>query len=177
MDKLLSFTEKELQLAEKYLQKLNPNKSICLEYGSGASTLKFSKYAKIYYSIEHDYNWYFKVQTELLKQKVNNVFLYLVESKCKSSMLDDIDSKKYNKEVGEYIFKEYIQFNKYLPQIDLVFIDGRARKHCAINVFNNLKTESIIIFHDFNNREYYHDILQKYTIIETEKTLAILKLK
>ena len=177
MDKLLNFTDKELELTEKYFKNADPNTSICLEYGSGASTTKFSKYVNTYYSIEHDYNWYIKVQTELLKRNITNVQLFLIKSKCESNTLKNHDTKTYNNEIGKYIFEEYINFNKNLPQLDFVFIDGRARKHCTLNVFNNLKPESIIIFHDFNNREYYNDILQKYTIIETEKTLAILKLK
>ena len=169
------FTDNELALAEKYLKTANPNTSTLLEYGCGASTLYFSKYVHKYYSIEHDYGWYSEITKEILKQKIKNIQLFFIQSKCRPNLLENMDIPLFNKSLGTYIFEDYINFNTHLGMLDYVFIDGCARKHCAFSVYNNLKPSSIVLFDDFNNREYYHDILQKYVSVENADTLAILR--
>lgn len=52
----------EIDLIKKYLDK----DSIVLEYGSGGSTLHFSKYVKEYHSIEHDFSWFSKIKSEII---------------------------------------------------------------------------------------------------------------
>jgi len=48
---------------------LNPN-DIMLEYGSGGSTLFFSKHVKEYYSLEHEPEWYKKTFEKIKKLNV-----------------------------------------------------------------------------------------------------------
>ncbi len=50
--------QKEVELIEKYLNK----DTIMLEWGSGGSTLYFSKKVKTLYSIEHDKTYYNKIK-------------------------------------------------------------------------------------------------------------------
>ena len=65
--------EREKAVIEKYL---NPEVTM-MEWGSGGSTVEFSKKVKKYYSVEHNLEWYNQV-----KQAVpSNVTLYYKENK------------------------------------------------------------------------------------------------
>ena len=52
-------TSDEISFIEKEFNENN----IVLEWGSGGSTIQFSKLVKKYYSIEHDREWYNKVKS------------------------------------------------------------------------------------------------------------------
>ena len=57
---------------------------------------------------------------------------------------------------------------------DVVLVDGRARAMCAYVAKDLLKDDGYLLFHDFNNRGYYHGILKYYEIVDMDGTLAIL---
>ena len=54
---------------------LNKEQSM-LEWGCGGSTMLFSKYVKKYYSIEHNKEWYDKVNDKIKKDKIKNIQNY-----------------------------------------------------------------------------------------------------
>ena len=60
---------KEKELITKHF---SPEK-VMLEWGSGGSTLEFSKSLKKYYSVEHNKEWYEKVLSEIKNQNLNNI--------------------------------------------------------------------------------------------------------
>ena len=64
--------DKEIELIEKYITP----ETVMLEWGSGGSTIHFSKLVKELYSIEHDFQWYNKIK----KDKNNNVNITFVPS-------------------------------------------------------------------------------------------------
>ena len=66
---------KEIELVKSYCSK----DTIMLEYGCGGSTTIFPKYVKEYYSIEHNLDWFWKVQQELYDDKTYNVNLHLCD--------------------------------------------------------------------------------------------------
>lgn len=41
---------------------------------------------------------------------------------------------------------------------DVVLIDGRFRVSCFLDVLNKAKSGTVIIFDDYTNREYYHEV-------------------
>ena len=58
-------------MIEKYLSP----ETIMLEYGSGGSTLYFSKFVKEYYSIEHDKKWYDEIKIKISDNDKIKTFL------------------------------------------------------------------------------------------------------
>lgn len=154
---------KEIAKIEQYLA---PN-DIMLEWGSGGSTLRFSKLVGKYYSIEHKKEWYDKLNIEN-----NYVFRYLVPK-----------SKGNNK---KEMFDEYIKFPSKLDvkQFDKVLIDGRARFECAKYILPFISRSGIVFIHDFFQPHKYDDyarVFSYYNLIDsvedTQQTLAILKKK
>ncbi len=146
-------TKEEVDTVVEYLK---PN-DIMLEWGSGGSTLHFSKYVSKYISIEHDKEWYIKIR-DLLKQN-SNVNLYLIEANEERS----IPTEKKQ-------FKNYIEFvNKLNIKFDKVFIDGRGRQWCGIEVLPYLNKDALVFIHDWC-RERYHSLLEYYDIVSEIKS-------
>ena len=57
---------------------------------------------------------------------------------------------------------------------DVILVDGRCRTMCAYMAKYLLKDDGYLLFHDFNNRPYYHGILKYYEIVDSAETLAVL---
>ncbi|MAJ97876.1 MAG: hypothetical protein CMD07_01180 [Flavobacteriales bacterium] len=112
-------------------EKLNQNLDI-FEYGSGASTLFFSKRVRSVTSIEHDKDWFKKIN-KVISDK-SNINLYYI----------DLD-KNYPNSI-----KKIDPYKKY----DIIFIDGRMRKECCISITENLKEGSVIILDDSDRAKY-----------------------
>lgn len=159
-------SQRQIKLIESYLNKNH----IMLEYGSGGSTLHFSRFVSKYISIEHDEIWYNKIKKENLPP---NVEIHL----CKPN-----NTIKIPVWIGlEKDFLNYINLVDELPYsyYDRVLIDGRARKYCAKKILNYTNENSIIFVHDYFERERYHEIENNFYLIDMEKestqTLAIFK--
>lgn len=134
-----------------------------LEWGSGGSTIYFSKFCNRYFSIEHDKSWYDKIN----KIKPENVKYYYVKNNLPRSH----PTKK--EEFIDYInFVDKIGVRRY----DLVLIDGRARKFCAEKVLDYVDDESLVFIHDWERKEY-HSVLEFYDIYKTEERVGALKKK
>lgn len=156
--------DREIALIEEYL---TPS-TIMLEWGSGGSTMHFSKLVKDYYSIEHDDKWYFKV----LIDKPDNVKYYYQPPNI----------LVHPNESSHQSHKDYIErAGKLNTQFDVVLIDGRARLACAIYIKKYLHKNSIVFIHDFwkRQRTRYRPVLDHYTEIEsikdTVQTIIVLK--
>jgi len=148
--------KEDRDIITKHLNK----EDIMLEWGSGGSTLYFSKYVKEYYSIEHNKEWYLNVKKEIEKQKRLNIHLFYVPN-----------DEPITKPTHPRQFKTYIKFINTLgyKTIDKVLIDGRARQWCAQEVLPYLTQNSLVFIHDWV-RHGYHWILQWYTEIEKSKS-------
>lgn len=95
------------------------------EYGSGNSTLFLGKYISNIVSVEHDSDWYGKLN--LMINSNVNLKLY--------SEQDYVDS---------------IGMDKY----EIIIIDGIKRNECVIKAINNLSEDGIIIIDDTDRDEY-----------------------
>lgn len=106
------------------------NKSIKLfEFGSGNSTLYFSKYVHSVTSVENNKEWY-----EKFKEKPNNVTIYYKEI--------------------EYT-NEYSRFTKTLDiKFDMIIIDGRNRVNCIKNSLDSLTETGVLILDDSERVDY-----------------------
>jgi GT2 family glycosyltransferase len=164
-------SKEEINLIEKYLKDTH----IALEWGSGGSTAHFSKLVKEWNAIEHNKEWYQKV----LKSKPKNVNLYYVGPDYKMSKRHGVSSKWPMNE-NFRIYSNYPQeLNK---KFDIVLVDGRARKWCALEIIPHLKKDSIVFIHDFWMRadRNYHDVFEYFDIVDKVtqgQSLVALKLK
>lgn len=157
--------EKELEVIEKYLHK----DVIMMEWGSGGSTVEFSKKVKKYYSVEHNWDWYNKVKNSM----PSNVTLFYKETFPPSENYHQSEYKHYS----DYLDIVYQIGEKF----DVVLIDGRARRLCALKVIPYLKPNSIVIIHDWCLRPVYHCVLDYYDLVDkvsdTPQTIATFRLK
>jgi len=128
----------------KFLQeKINKNTKI-LEFGSGNSTIYFSKLTNNLISIEHNKDWYNKI-----KPKLENDVTYILKS------IDYISRPPRNKTfyncdtieqlLGQPVPDEYF---------DIIIIDGIDRVNCAYGSIDKLKKNGILVLDDSNRIEY-----------------------
>ena len=122
---------KEKELITKHF---SPEK-VMLEWGSGGSTLEFSKSLKKYYSVEHNKEWYERV-------KKFNV--------------------QYKSDYKEYISSIYAADVK---GFDVIVIDGQVRFDCVKPAFDKLKEDGIIIFDNSDWHKETKKELDKYDLI------------
>lgn len=158
--------DREVKLIEGYL---NPE-HIMLEWGCGGSTLHFSHKVKKYYSIEHDHQWY-----ETIKNQIPDNVTLIHKGRT------DIPWENYNQSEYKH-YKEYIDVVDEINEIyNVVLIDGRARRLCALKVIPYINEDSIIFVHDYFIRTAYHCIMDYYDLIEmiddTPQTIGVFKLK
>lgn len=194
--------DKEINLVLKYIS--SAQNKIMLEYGSGGSTLLFSKYVKIYYSIEHNLDWYYEVRKELTNRDITNVIQYLndypkgraeiyFEFYDKwSELIKQVSAETLNNYHGindylnpreMYVWYDYVnsldKFNQ--PHYDFVFIDGRSRINCAQKILSYINSESLVFIHDFFPRQEYNAMFKYYdevdSVRDTEQTIIVLKKK
>ncbi len=164
-------SQEEIELVKKYLK---PEHTV-LEWGSGGSTVHFSKFVKEWHSIEHTTKWHDIVA----KEKPDNVTLYHVGPDYQMQKRHGVSSKWPMNEN----FREYANFAKTLNRkFDVVLVDGRARKWCALESMACLKQDSIVFIHDFWQRadRGYHDVFEYFDVVdkvESGQSLVALKLK
>ena len=77
------------------------------------------------------------------------------------------------------LFPDYSKkvFKDFPKNYDLVLIDGRFRVACALQTILNTNDDVIILWHDFTDRPYYHEILKFLEIKHTAGTMVLLKKK
>jgi len=149
----------EISFIEKHLK---PNDSM-LEWGSGGSTIHFSKLVAKIYSIEHDKNWFNKVDYI----KPENVEYYFVKQ-----------NSPRTRPTKQEEFIDYINFIDEIgvAKYDVVFVDGRARKFCALKALDYVDQNSKVIIHDWE-RPIYKEVLDSYDIIDEIHRVGILRKK
>lgn len=157
--------DRERAVIEKYL---HPEATV-MEWGSGGSTIAFSKKVKKYYSVEHSYEWY----TKMKEQVPNNVTLFYKPS---AELPVNYNQSEYRH------YKEYLDVVYSIGELfDVVLIDGRARRLCALKIIPYLKPDAIVIIHDWCLRPMYHCVLDYYDVVDriddTPQTIASFKLK
>lgn len=110
-------------------QRLNINLNV-FEFGSGNSTLFFAKKVKSIYSVEHNTEWFNKINTSL----PDNSKLTHVESNSSDQYIEPF-------KMGEEKF-------------DIIIVDGIFRNECLIESINRLTEQGIIILDDSERNDY-----------------------
>ena len=183
---------------EQYIK----GKNRVLEWGSGGSTLYFPQIVNHYVSIEHDYSWYGKIKLDISDNVEfhhvpvhdikfdddldENAFDILEGNEDwynrYGSEIYTVDEKTYWSTRGGFDWHclvDYIRkpLDLSYRDYDIILVDGRCRAMCAYVAKYLLNDDGYLLFHDFNNREYYHGILKYYKIIDISETLAVLTKK
>jgi hypothetical protein len=109
-----------------------------LEFGSGRSTIWFAKQVKHLISVEHDPEWYAKVnkQLHMLREPISERVDYHL-----------LEVEKAKPETSEYV--------KVLEEVkneslDFCLVDGMARDYCALASIDKLKSGGILIIDNVN---------------------------
>jgi hypothetical protein len=135
-----------------------------------------------YYSIEHDREWFEKINRHVRRSRRNNIQLFHVPPNLPLSGMPN-----YARSAAE----RYEQFRDYIEQVnrlgvehfDRVLIDGRSRPECALQVLPYLTRDSRVFIHDFFTTKYdpaeYRALLANHyemvDSIEEGQSLAVLQ--
>lgn len=131
------------------------------EFGSGGSTEFFRKRVLHVTSIEHDRNWYEKVNAHFINKRINNVELKLIQpvSDPGFSMKDVCSPENCLSSRQEYrgfSFEEYVKSVLKYPDnfFDLIVVDGRARTSCIHYSFDKIKTGGLLLVDNADRTAY-----------------------
>ena len=136
-----------------------------LEYGSGFSTSFLADRSKLVVSIEHNKEWFDKIEAMIEENNIKNIqYIYSAENDPCDKSIDQV--VKILKEVDDFPFKT--NFLSYIDQVnqfednyfDYVIIDGRARVESFLASFEKLKKGGYMIL-DNSERPRYQ-VLQKF---------------
>ena len=134
---------------------LNKNMRV-FEYGSGGSTIFFSRRVKEVVTVEHHRQWWEAVGERLNKCGINNCNLMLFEPER------DVDGDggfySSNSLYAGYNFSQYVRAIDSFPEesYDLIVIDGRARVDCITHAIGKVKRGGFLIL-DNSERPRYKD--------------------
>lgn len=137
-----------------YLNSHLPEKSNIFEYGSGGSTLYYSKKAEQLISVEHDKAWFKLLNKELKDKKIKNCEYILKESvKSRNALHEYFKSWRE----PESSFEDYVTaIGKYGDNtFDLVSVDGRSRVACVREAYKKVKKGGFILMDNSERKEYF----------------------
>ena len=121
------------------------NNTTFFETGSGCSSIIAKYYAKKTYAVEGYLKFYeFGVMNGL---KDNLLF---------KNLKSDNPTWSYpGKKSNIKDWKNYFQSNKKEYNADIILIDGRFKVAAAMDMFNKIRNDTIILLHEYNKRPQY----------------------
>lgn len=174
--------EREIAIIDEILRKRKPLR--CLEWGSGFSTVYFSRWllsGASWLSIEHDEEWAGKVR-EMLKAKPvlwrkneSEIVRYCWRRGLMwlGPLLDKgkievayVAPNQYpwtdEWQDGSYFdLKDYVEHPSKQGPFDFVLVDGRARRECLRKAHELVTDNGVVLLHDAK-RNYYRDFCEMY---------------
>jgi hypothetical protein len=99
------------------------------EYGSGNSTLYYSKKVATVDSVENDQSW-FKTIKQQMPQNVNLFYCELITD------------------------GDYCRYSQQKKNYDIIIVDGRDRVNCCLQSINSLKPNGVLVLDDSERVEY-----------------------
>lgn len=146
------------------------NKTIFFETGSGCSSIIASYYSKRVYSIEGSKYWYEKGKN----RKNNNKNNYIL----KDLKVDDNNWSVPGKKSNIEDWKNYFQSYKKEYNADVIFIDGRFKVATAMDIFDKIKDDTVVLIHEYKTRPSYFILEEYYNYIYHWNSLyALMKKK
>jgi hypothetical protein len=146
------------------------------EFGSGFSSLFFSKRIEKLVSIEHDAVWYQMIQNKLKEMGISNVEYIL---KPANDPLD-FENEKFECETESFkVRKDFTNYFKAIEHIeneyfDFILVDGRARCECVYYSLPKLKKGGLLILDNSerNRYKYVFELLKNWEMINTTNGLT-----
>lgn len=111
---------------------------VIFEYGSGNSTLYYSNKVKEVHAVEHDLEWFNRLE-KVLPININISYKQL----------------EYGGDYSKFSLNTGIKY-------DIIIIDGRDRVNCIINSINAVKNNGVIILDDSERITYSKGIKELY---------------
>jgi len=153
----ISFTA--IRSLENYLTK----KMRVFEFGSGGSTLFFSKRVEKVVSVEHHKLWFEKVNLFLKEMNLTNIEYKLFEAEIdtefvKKNIADPNHYISGDKDSAGKNYEKYVKSIEQYPDayFDLVSVDGRARPSCCKHALPKIKIGGYLLY-DNVETTYYRD--------------------
>jgi hypothetical protein len=133
---------------------------IVYEFGSGGSTLFYSKRVKRVFCVEHDTGWFERVKTELTRRGLTNCDCRLIPPELSTFPHVDpenpTDYGSSDENYKGYTFRRYASSIDSFPDgfFDLVSIDGRARPSCIYHAHRKVTVGGYLMLDNSNRPEY-----------------------
>ncbi len=149
--------------------KKNKN-SIVFEFGSGGSSIFFSKYVNKVISVEHDKIWFEALIKKVEEEGITNWegTLAQAETKSSSDLEDLLSDEPMHYYTADSNYKDSIFYN-YCTKIedykeemfDVILIDGRSRPSCIYHSYQKLSIGGLLVI-DNSERDYYYTKTQAF---------------
>ena len=155
--------------ADEWAMVLNHAKQVTsiFEWGCGGSTVEFAKIGLSVTSVDTDAEWLAKVTVDLQKAGVSTPTTLI------HGNLGPV--KGWGYPVRSCSGAPYV-LHFQDTSVPLVLIDGRYRVACALRVAHVAPNATVII-HDFQERSWYHVLLQTFDMVQTVQSLVVLRKK
>ncbi len=108
-----------------------------LEFGSGRSTLWFAHRLHHITSVEHNPDWYVKIETRIKEEGISKVTYYLHPRQDESVTAADSNYVKVTRSLSP-------------SSLDVVLVDGIYRAQCVLQSLSLLKNGGILVIDNVN---------------------------
>jgi hypothetical protein len=158
--------EDQIKLVERILLSFGNRPVNILEWGSGGSTVYFTRFLEEnginyrWHSVEHQVEWYNEIK---IKLNSNTTQIHL-------KSIDPDNPASIN-------FDHYVRWPRILTEFvekqnpfDFILVDGRARARCLVEAKFLVKPDGIIMLHDAEREKYHYvfPLFENGKLIESE---------
>lgn len=136
---------REIQIVTDILTNLRPK--VCVEWGSGYSTLYFSRFLSgdaRWIAVEHHGPWLERVKRLIDDKRID---LCLAPS-------ERPDWEQRDKDGLGSDFASYLALPARYKDVDFILVDGRARKEALVKANEYIGDRGVVVLHDANRRIY-----------------------
>lgn len=149
------FTFPCISWLEKFL---TPTMNV-FEWGSGGSTIFIAPRVNQIISIEHDQEWYQRIQKEVEKRNLKNVQLILQppdQSPTGQQQPTPFNFYSSDENFAGYSFEKYVKvIDDFSDQsFDLIIADGRARMSCLMRALPKIRLPGHVLLDDAQRLAY-----------------------
>lgn len=157
-------TELEIYMVKEVIRQFGSGVRV-LEYGSGFSTIFFPQYLEAlrynygWYSVEHNTEWYKKIQATVSNYQLTGVKIKLVDFQGSDPRITKLQPELRE----QYIMNPFKNGGSY----DVVIIDGRYRKRVYKYVMDTVDDKTVVIVFDSERVHYQEKHSKNYHLLDT----------
>jgi hypothetical protein len=137
-----------------YLDKHMARDSSVFEYGGGGSTLWLAERVRRVITVEHDAEWFARIEQEIRQRGYDNCTVLLRPPGAGPPARLQAGIEYSSVAGGD--FEEYVKVIDDLPDssLDVVIVDGRSRAACLIHAAPKIRRGGMLILDDANRKRY-----------------------